>query len=92
MRWRQADLNRRQAIGLIAAAAVAWPVRAHAADQWPARTVRLVVPALGSPTDTLDWPKIFPAAKRLGGITNYFVEQNWDLFVQSIAYLKTLNV
>ncbi|HYI28797.1 MAG TPA: tripartite tricarboxylate transporter substrate binding protein [Bradyrhizobium sp.] len=51
MRWRQADLNRRQAIGLIAAAAVAWPVRAHAADQWPARTVRLVVPALGSPTD-----------------------------------------
>jgi sugar phosphate isomerase/epimerase len=48
--------------------------------------------ALGSPTDTLDWPKIFPAAKKPGGITNYFVEQNWDLFVQSIAYLKTLNV
>jgi sugar phosphate isomerase/epimerase len=48
--------------------------------------------AVGSPTDTLDWPKIFPAAKKPGGITNYFVEQNWDLFVQSIAYLKTLNV
>jgi hypothetical protein len=47
--------------------------------------------AVGSPTDTLDWPKIFPAAK-IGGITNYFVEQSWDLMVQSIAYLKTLNV
>jgi sugar phosphate isomerase/epimerase len=48
--------------------------------------------ALGSPTDTLDWPRIFPAAKESGGITNYFVEQSWDLFVQSIAFLKTLNV
>jgi sugar phosphate isomerase/epimerase len=47
--------------------------------------------AVGSPADTLDWPKIFPAAK-IGGITNYFVEQSWDLMVQSIAYLKTLNV
>ncbi|SPF45237.1 hypothetical protein SBA4_3340013 [Candidatus Sulfopaludibacter sp. SbA4] len=23
---------------------------------------------------------------------SYFVEQNWDLTVQSVAYLKTLNV
>jgi hypothetical protein len=29
---------------------------------------------------------------KIGGITNYFVEQSWDLMVQSIAYLKTLNV
>ena len=48
--------------------------------------------ALGSPTDIFDWPKILTTAKSSGGITNYFVEQNWDLFVQSIAYLKTLNV
>jgi sugar phosphate isomerase/epimerase len=41
--------------------------------------------------DSLDWPKIFTAAKT-GGITNYFVEQAWDLFVQSVAYLKTLNL
>ena len=41
--------------------------------------------------DSLDWPKIFTAAKT-GGITNYFVEQSWDLMVQSVAYLKTLNV
>ena len=41
--------------------------------------------------DTLDWPKIFAAAKT-GGVKNYFVEQNWDLTVDSVAYLKTLNV
>ena len=35
--------------------------------------------ALGSPTDIFDWPKILTTAKTSGGITNYFVEQNWDL-------------
>ncbi len=40
--------------------------------------------------DSLNWPKIFAAAKT-GGVRNYFVEQNWDLTVQSVAYLKTLN-
>ena len=40
--------------------------------------------------DSLDWPKIFAAAKN-GGIQNYFVEQAWDLTVQSVAYLKTLS-
>jgi sugar phosphate isomerase/epimerase len=40
--------------------------------------------------DSLDWPRIFAAAKT-GGVKNYFVEQNWDLTVQSVAYLKTLN-
>ena len=39
--------------------------------------------------DSLDWPKIFEAAKT-GGVKNYFVEQNWDLTVQSVNYLKTL--
>jgi sugar phosphate isomerase/epimerase len=39
--------------------------------------------------DSLDWPKIFAAAKT-GGVKNYFVEQNWDLTVQSVAYLKSL--
>jgi sugar phosphate isomerase/epimerase len=41
--------------------------------------------------DSLDWPKIFAAAKS-GGVKNYFLEQNWDLTVQGVAYLKTLNV
>ncbi len=40
--------------------------------------------------DTLDWPKIFAAAK-IGGLKNYFVEQNWDLTVQGVAYLRTLS-
>jgi len=39
--------------------------------------------------DSLDWSKIFAAAKT-GGVKNYFVEQNWDLTVQSVAYLKAL--
>jgi sugar phosphate isomerase/epimerase len=41
--------------------------------------------------DSLGWPAIFSAAKG-GGLRNYFVEQNWDLTKQSVAYLKTLNV
>ena len=47
-------------------------------------------PGLAVGKDGLDWPKIFAAAKT-GGVKNYFVEQNWDLTVQSVAYLKTLN-
>ena len=47
-------------------------------------------PQLAVGKDSLDWPKIFAAAKT-GGVKNYFVEQNWDLTVQSVAYLKTLN-
>ena len=49
------------------------------------------VPGLAVGKDSLDWPKIFAAAKT-GGLKNYFVEQTWDLTVQSVAYLKTLNV
>ena len=40
---------------------------------------------------SIDWVKTFTAAKS-GGVRNYFVEQNWDLTQQSVAYLKTLNV
>ena len=41
--------------------------------------------------DSLDWPKIFAAAKA-GGLKNYFLEQSWELTVQGVAYLKTLKV
>jgi len=41
--------------------------------------------------DTIDWPKVFEAAK-IGGLKNYFIEQTWDLTVKSAAYLKTLDV
>jgi len=48
-------------------------------------------PGLAVGKDSLDWAKIFAAAKT-GGLKNYFVEQNWDLTLQSVAYLKTLTV
>ncbi len=41
--------------------------------------------------DSVEWAKVFAAAKA-GGVKNYFIEQSWDLTVQSAAYLKTLNV
>jgi sugar phosphate isomerase/epimerase len=40
---------------------------------------------------TLDWKKIFAAAKT-GGIRNYFVELNLDQMKASVPYLKNLNV
>jgi sugar phosphate isomerase/epimerase len=40
---------------------------------------------------SIDWVKTFTAAK-VGGVKNYFVEQNWELTQQSVAYLKTLKV
>ena len=41
--------------------------------------------------DSLDWVKVFTAAK-VGGVKNYFVEQNWDLTKESVAFLKALKV
>jgi sugar phosphate isomerase/epimerase len=41
--------------------------------------------------DTVDWPKVFAAAK-IGGLKNYFIEQAWELTVKGAAYLKGLNV
>ena len=54
---------------------------------WSAQTKKIV--PVGQ--DTLDWKKIFTAAKP-AGVKNYFVEQTWELTQQSVAYLKTLNV
>lgn len=48
------------------------------------------VPGVAVGKDSLDWAKIFAAAKG-GGVQNYFVEQTWDLTVQSVTYLKTLS-
>jgi sugar phosphate isomerase/epimerase len=44
--------------------------------------------AVGS--DSVDWPKVFAAAKT-GGLKNYFIELSWNLTVDSVAYLKSLN-
>ena len=38
---------------------------------------------------SIDWVKTFSAAK-VGGVKNFFVEQNWDFTQQSVAYLKSL--
>jgi sugar phosphate isomerase/epimerase len=41
--------------------------------------------------DSLDWKKIFTAAK-IGGIKNYFVEMNLDFMKASVPYLRSLQV
>ena len=41
--------------------------------------------------DSLDWKKIFTAAKT-GGIKNYFVEMNLEMMRASVPYLKDLQV
>lgn len=46
-------------------------------------------PGVAVGKDSLDWTKLFAAAKG-GGVKNYFVEQSWDLTVESVTYLKTL--
>ena len=40
---------------------------------------------------SIDWVKTFQAAK-IGGVKNYFVEQNMELTKESVAYLKRLSV
>jgi sugar phosphate isomerase/epimerase len=40
---------------------------------------------------TIDWTKTFKAA-RVGGVKNYFVEQNMELTKASVAALKSMNV
>jgi sugar phosphate isomerase/epimerase len=40
---------------------------------------------------SIDWVKTFKAAK-VGGVKNYFVEQNMELTKASVAFLKTLKV
>lgn len=54
---------------------------------WSAATKKIV--PVGQ--DTLDWKKIFAAAKT-GGIKNYFVEMNLDMMKASVSYLKNLQV
>jgi sugar phosphate isomerase/epimerase len=41
--------------------------------------------------DTLDWKKIFAAAKT-GGIKNYFVEMDLEMMKASVPYLRNLHV
>lgn len=54
---------------------------------WSAETKK--VTAVGQ--DSLDWKKIFTAAKT-GGIKNYFVEMNLDMMKASVPFLRSLQV
>jgi sugar phosphate isomerase/epimerase len=54
---------------------------------WSAKTRKET--AVGQ--DSLDWKKIFTAAKT-GGIKNYFVEMNLELMKASVPYLRNLQV
>lgn len=54
---------------------------------WSAETKKIM--PVGQ--DTLDWKKIFAAAKT-GGIKNYFVEMNLEMMKASVPYLRELNV
>lgn len=54
---------------------------------WSAETKKVVPVGQG----TLDWTKIFSAAK-IGGIKNYFVEMNLEMMKASVPYLRNLQV
>ena len=54
---------------------------------WSATDKKIVAVGRG----TLDWKKIFSAAK-VGGIKNYFVEMNLEMMKESVAYLRSLQV
>jgi sugar phosphate isomerase/epimerase len=54
---------------------------------WSAKTKKIVPVGQG----TLDWKKIFTAAKT-GGIKNYFVEMNLGMMKASVPYLRSLQV
>jgi sugar phosphate isomerase/epimerase len=54
---------------------------------WSAQTKKIM--PVGQ--DTLDWKKIFTAAKT-GGIKNYFVEMNLEMMKASVPYLRELHV
>jgi sugar phosphate isomerase/epimerase len=54
---------------------------------WSAKTRKITPVGQG----TLDWKKIFRAAKT-GGIKNYFVEMNLEMMTSSVPYLRALQV
>ena len=54
---------------------------------WSADTKKIA--AVGQ--DSLDWKKIFTAAKT-GGIKNYFVEMDLEMMRVSVPYLRDLKV
>lgn len=68
-------------------------------NKYPGRFVSMHVQGWSAPDkkivpvgkDTLDWKKIFTAAKT-GGIKNYFVEMKLEMMKESVPYLHNLQV
>jgi sugar phosphate isomerase/epimerase len=68
-------------------------------NKYPGRFVSMHVQGWSAPEkkivpvgkDTLDWKKIFTAAKT-GGIKNYFVEMKLEMMKESVPYLHDLQV
>jgi sugar phosphate isomerase/epimerase len=68
-------------------------------DKYPGRFFSMHVQGWNTATkkiapvgqDSLDWKKIFTAAKT-GGLKNYFVEMNFDFMKASVPYLHNLQV
>jgi sugar phosphate isomerase/epimerase len=68
-------------------------------NKYPGRFVSMHVQGWSSATkkivpvgqDSLDWKKIFTAAKK-GGIKNYFVEMKLEFMQASVPYLRNLQV
>jgi len=68
-------------------------------NKYPGRFISMHVQGWSAPEkkivpvgkDTLDWKKIFTAAKT-GGIKNYFVEMKLDMMKDSVPYLHNLQV
>ena len=58
----------------------------HVADWSPAEKQQVTVG-----TGTIDWKKLFVAAKT-GGVKNYFLEMSLDLMKASVPYLRDLKV
>ena len=56
-------------------------------QDWNAETKTAAAVGKGS----IDWKRVFSAAK-IGGVKNYFVEQNMEMTKEGVAFLKTLKV
>ena len=56
-------------------------------QDWNAETKTAAAVGKGS----IDWKRVFSAAK-IGGVKNYFIEQNMEMTREGVAFLKALKV
>jgi sugar phosphate isomerase/epimerase len=54
-------------------------------------TIKKTCP-IGSANDSIDWKKVFAAAKTSGGIKDYYIELDIDSTKASVPYVKSLQV